>query len=97
LAPGQATCLSRSRESCFVLPEDLADTTFVILYWDAAGNGGLGTWVEIPAKIMKNGVVVSAPLTEGDDREVISGVEITALLTSETTLNFTGTFILAYK
>jgi hypothetical protein len=81
----------------FVVPKELVGKTFVILFWDAAANGGLGAWVEIPVKIMKDGAVVSAPLAEGDGRKVYSGVEITALLTGDTTLNFTGTFVLAYK
>ena len=67
----------------FVVPEEMKDKTFVILYWDASAKGGLGDWVEIPAIITKDGVVQSQPLHEGDTREVISGVEITALLTGE--------------
>lgn len=83
----------------FVIPADLKDKTFYIMFWDSAANGGLGGWFEIPTKVSVNGTVVSAPLTDenGDTREVVSGMEVTALLTGETTLNFTGTFVLAYK
>jgi hypothetical protein len=81
----------------FVIPEEMKDKAFVILYWDPTLKGGLGDWVEIPAIIEKNGIVISEPLFEGDDRQVVSGVEVSALLTSETTLNFTGTFVLAAR
>ena len=81
----------------FVIPEEMKDKTFVILYWDPTLKGGLGDWVEIPAKIVENGVVKSQPLFDGDPRQIVSGVEVTVLLTSEATLNFTGTFVLAAR
>ncbi|MHC1785365.1 MAG: hypothetical protein AB9891_21895 [Anaerolineaceae bacterium] len=52
----------------FGVPEDLAGKTLAILFWDAAANGGLGAWVEVPS---------DAP--------------------GLATLNYTGTFVLAYK
>ncbi len=33
----------------FAIPDDLKGKTFVILFWDAEANGGLGNWVEVPS------------------------------------------------
>jgi len=78
----------------FVVPEDFQGKSLKILFWDAAAKGGLGEWVEIPVKLMVNGAVVTAPLSVGDNRMVMSGFEVTPLPSAETTLNFTGLFVL---
>ena len=48
----------------FAIPAELQGKTFAILYWDASLKGGLGDWVEIPAKVVVNGTEVTVQLTD---------------------------------
>jgi hypothetical protein len=49
----------------FAVPAELQGKTFTILYWDASLKGGLGDWVEIPAKVVVNETDVTVQLADG--------------------------------
>jgi len=79
----------------FVVPEPFKNKSLKILFWDATLKNGIGDWVELPAKVLANGEIVTVSL--GAERIVLSGVEVTTQPTTETTLNFTGLFVLVVE
>ena len=48
----------------FVLPDNYASQTFMLLYWDETLNDGMGAWVELPIQILFGDAASNENLTE---------------------------------
>ena len=48
----------------FVLPDNYASQTFMLLYWDETLNDGMGGWVELPIQILFGDAASNENLTE---------------------------------
>lgn len=69
-----------------------------ILYWDKDANDKKGAWVELPARVLVDGVDQTFPLHDPfDGKKTYVGAHLTDAGYFEVEVNFTGLFVLIQK